>query len=126
LIDQELADPCNIWIVCEESKMKNGENELASLTDEKKITSCTFKPMDPIKDRFLKEHCWGRIKEKENQKSCKAEGVAVLEIDSGSLEVKGTHAGRKEMIIFLQRLAGNVSFKVRMSFFQQKVGEMIE
>jgi hypothetical protein len=114
LIDQELADPCNIWIVCEESKIKNAENELASLTDEKKITSCTFKPMDPMKVRFLKEHCWDRIRGKENQKSCKAEGVAVLEIDSCSLEVKGTQAGRKEMITFLETLAENVYFKVRM------------
>ena len=125
LIDQELADPCNIWIVCEESKMKNAENELACLTDEKKITSCTFKPMDPMKVRFLKDHCWDRIRGKEIQKSCKAEGVAVLEIDSGSFEVKGTQAGRKEMIFFLEKLAGNVNFKVRMSFVQQKAGEMI-
>jgi hypothetical protein len=71
--------------------------------------------MDPMKVRFLREHCWDRIRGKENQKSCKAEGVAVLEIDSGSLEVKGTKAGRKEMIIFLEKLAANVYSKVRMS-----------
>jgi activator of 2-hydroxyglutaryl-CoA dehydratase len=111
LIDPELVDPCNIWIVCEESKMNNAEQELTRLTDEMKIASCTFIPMDTMKVRFLKEHCWSRIKEKE--KSCEAEGVAVLEIDSGSLEVKGTQAGRKEMITFLSDLAEQINCKVR-------------
>jgi hypothetical protein len=123
LIDPELVDPCNIWIVCEKSKMNNVEQELTRLINEKKITSSTFKPMDPMKVRLLKEHCWSRIKEKE--KSCKAEGVTVLEIDSCSLEVKGTQAGRKEMITFLETLAENVYFKVRMPFFQQR-GEPVD
>ncbi|CAB4021318.1 poly [ADP-ribose] polymerase 14-like, partial [Paramuricea clavata] len=109
LIDQELTDPCNIWIVCEKSKMDNAEQELANLTNEKKIGSSIFRPMDPMTVRFLRDHCWGKIKEKE--RSCKAEGITVLEIDSCSLEVKGTQAGRKDMIVFLEKLAGNVNFK---------------
>jgi activator of 2-hydroxyglutaryl-CoA dehydratase len=113
LIDSELMDPCNILIVCEESKMDNAEQELTRLTDEMKIASCTFIPMDSMKFRFLKEHCWSRIKEKEG--SCKAEGVAVLQIDSGSLEVKGTQAGRKEMITFLSDLAEQIDCKVSIS-----------
>ncbi|CAB3992453.1 poly [ADP-ribose] polymerase 14-like isoform X2 [Paramuricea clavata] len=108
-IDQELKDPCNIWIVCKESMMKNAEQELTCLTDEMKIARCKFKPMNPMEIRFLKEHCLGKIKEKE--KYCEAEGVAVLEIDSGSLEVKGTQAGRKEMITFLLYLAGQIDCK---------------
>ena len=110
LIDHELTDPCNIWIVCEESKMKKAENELDSLTDEKKIVSGIFKPTDRMKVRFIKEHHYDKIKEKE--KSWKDEGVAVLDVDSDSLEIKGTRAGRKEMINFLQKLADNVDFKV--------------
>ena len=90
--------------------MNKAENELTSLTDEKKIESCIFKRADPMKVRFLKKHCWSKIKEKE--KSCEAEGVAVLEIDSDSLEIKGTQAGRMEMIIFLQTFAENIYFRV--------------
>ena len=110
LIDRELTNPCNIWIICEKSKMNKAEHELTSVTDEKKIESCIFKRVDQMKIRFLKKHCWSKIKEKE--KSCKAEGVAVLEIDSDSLEIKGTQAGRKEMIIFLQALAENIFVRV--------------
>ena len=114
LIDQELTDPNNIWIVCEKSKIDNAEQELASLTDEKKIASCTFRPADSMKLRFLREHYWAKIKEKES--NCKAEGVAVLDIDAESFEVKGTKTGRNDMISFLQGLAGNVDFKVCMFF----------
>ena len=96
--------------------MNNAEKELTNLTDEKKIGSRKFRPMDPMKVRFLGEHCWGEIKEKE--KSCKAEGIAVQQIDSDSLEVKGSQAGRKDMIFFLEKLVGNVHFKVRISFLQ--------
>jgi hypothetical protein len=96
--------------------MDNAEQELTNLTDKRKIGSSKFRPMDPMKVRFLRDHCWGKIKEKE--KSCKAEGITVQEIDSGSLEVKGTQAGRKEMVFFLERLAGNIHFKVRISFVQ--------
>ena len=110
LIDQELTDNCNIWIVCEESKMTNAEQELTSLTDEKKITNSTFKPMDSLKVRFLKEHCWGKIKDKE--RSLKAEGVVVLQSYSDSLEVKGTKAGRLDMITYLDKLVGNIYCKV--------------
>ena len=60
--------------------------------------------------RFLKEHCWVKIKKKEQ--SCKAEGVVVLDIDVNSLEVKGTKAGRNEMMVFLNELTGNIVSKV--------------
>jgi hypothetical protein len=104
--------------------MDNAEQKLTNLTDEKKIGSTKFRPMDQMKVRFLRDHCWGKIKGKE--KGCKAEGITVQEIDSGLLEIKGTQAGRKEMVFFLEKLAGNVHFKVRISFVQQKAGEMIE
>ncbi len=103
LIDPEITNPCNIWIVCEKSKMSNAEKELTSLTDAKKIATSTFRPMDPMKVRFLKEHCWAKIKEKE--RSCRAERVVVVANCNNSLEVKGTQDGRKEIITFLQNLA---------------------
>ena len=111
LIDQELTDPCNIWIVCEKSKMNNAEQELASLTDERTIGSSIFKPIDTMKVRFLSEHCWDKIKEKE--RSYKDEGVVVSkDDDANTLEVKGTKKGRSDMIIFLEGLATNVDCKV--------------
>ena len=110
LVDQVLTDPCDIWIVCENSKMRNVEQELTSLIDETKISSQTFKPVDRMKVRFLNEHCFPDIKMKE--KSLAKEGVVVTKTDSESLDVTGTPAGRKEMIIFLEKLAGNIDFKV--------------
>ena len=111
LIDSELVDPCNIWIVCEKSKISDAERELTSLTDKIAIGSSTFKPMDLTKVRFLRKHRWGVIKEKE--KSHKAEGVTVSkDIDANSFEVKGTIDGRVNMIMFLEELARNVVFKV--------------
>ncbi|CAB4043160.1 Hypothetical predicted protein, partial [Paramuricea clavata] len=111
MIDPELAESCNIWIVCEKSKMDKAEEEVTSLADEKKIISRKFKFMDPMRVRFLKQHCWDKIKEKEHR--CKAEGVVV--VDSGysddSLVVKGTKAGRNEMISFLKNLGRSVDFK---------------
>ena len=92
LIDHELTDPCNIWIVCEELKMKEAENELACLTDEKRIVSGIFKPTDQKEVRFIKEHHWCKIKEK--GKNCKAEGVEGTDVYSDSLEIKGTWTGR--------------------------------
>ena len=115
LIDLDLAEPCNIWIVCEKSKIDNAEHELESLTDEKRIECSKFTPMDQIKLRFLREQCWGKIKEKE--RSYKAEGVVVQDIDTNSFEIKGTKAGRTDMIMFLERQAGNVHFKVCWFFF---------
>ncbi|XP_028411310.1 uncharacterized protein LOC114533885 isoform X2 [Dendronephthya gigantea] len=109
LIDQELNNPCNIWIVCENSKMTNAEQELTSLTDEKKISSQTFKPMDRMKVRFLDEHCLSEIKQEE--RSLEKEGVVVKKTDSDSLEVTGTPAGRKQMILFLEKQAGNIDCK---------------
>ena len=116
LIDQELTDPCNIWIVCEKSKINNAEQELANLTDERTIRSSTFKPMDGMKIRFLKEHRWDKIKEKE--RSYKDEGVVVCkDAAANSLEVKGTKKGRTDMIMFLERLASKVGCKVCWFFF---------
>ena len=111
LINPELADPRNIWIVCETSKISNAEKDLRSLTDEKAIGTSTFKPMDAMKIRFLREHRWGMIKEKE--KSYKAEGVTVSKNDDDHFfEIKGTKAGRANMIMYLEGLAGIVNFKV--------------
>ncbi len=107
LINQELA---NLWIVCEESKMNNAEQELTDLTDEIKIESSTIRPTDAIKVRFLKEHCLDKIKEKEH--SLKAEGVVVVS-DNETLDVKGTETGRKEMTTFLEKLAKDVISKVQ-------------
>ena len=113
LINQELTDPCNIWIVCEKSKMSNAEQELASLTDERSIGSSIFKPIDTMKVRFLRVHRWDKIKEKE--RNYKDEGVVVSKEDAAnSLEVKGTKKGRVDMIMFLERLAENVDCKVYM------------
>ena len=119
-IEPELTDPRNIWIVCEKSKISNAEKELTSLTDEKTIGSSTFKPMDAMKVRFLREQRWGVIKEKE--KSYKGEGVTVSkDIDANSFEIKGTKAGRANMIMYLEGLAGNVNRKVSWLFFLQRL-----
>ena len=108
---QELANPCNLYIVCEESKMNNAELELTYLTGDMKIKSSTFRPSDLMTSRFLKEHCWNKITEKE--KSLKAEGVAVTCNHDNSLEVKGTRKGSEEMTTFLDNLAKNVNCKVQ-------------
>ena len=110
LIDPELADPGNIWIVGEKSKIKNAEKELKRLINRNKILSSIFTSMDPMYHRFLREHCWDIIKEKE--KSCNAEGVVVLDINANSLKVKGTKAGKNEMMVFLRELVKAVDFKV--------------
>ena len=107
LIDPELADLRNIWIVCEKSKISDAERELASLT----IGSSTFRPLDAMKVRFLKKYRWSVIKEKE--KSYKVESVTVSkDTDANSFEVKGSIDGRVNMIMFLKELVGNVNFKV--------------
>ena len=116
MIDPELTDLRNIWIVCEKSKIPNAEQELKSLTDEKKIDSCDFTSQEPMEFCFLMEHCWDDIKEKE--KGCKAEGVIVFDMDTkhDSLKVKGTKAGRNEMINFLKGLTKNIDSTVCSSF----------
>ena len=120
MIDPELADPRNIWIVCEKSKISNAEQELIGLTHEKMIGSSAFRPMDAMKGRFLREHRWGTIKEKE--KSYKGEGVTVSKDDvAHSFEIKGTKAGRANMIMYLEGLAGNVNCKVSWLFFLQRL-----
>ena len=117
LINPDIADPRNIWIVCEKSKMKNAKQALTSLIDENEISSCKFGLVDPMKVRFLRERCWDKIKKKEE--SCKAEGVVVLDIDANSLEVKGIKAGRKKMMIFLQELARKIDSRVCRFFLFQ-------
>ena len=119
-IDPEITDPRNIWIVCEKSKISNAEKELTSLTDEKTIGSSTFKPMDAMKVRFLREQRWSAIKEKERH--YKGEGVTVNKDDNASsFEIKGTKAGRTSMIMYLEGLAGNVNCKVILLFFLQRL-----
>ena len=115
MIDPELADPHNIWIVGEKSKISNAEQELTRLTDENMIGSSTFKPLDAMKVHFLKKHCWDEIKLKE--RSYKAEGVAVLDKDADSFKIEGTKAGRDNMILFLEKLAKNIDCKVRWFLF---------
>lgn len=110
LIEEELTSPCKFWIVCEQSKISSVENDLMDLIKEKKIEISKFTTTDPMKIRFLKEHCWDKIKEKET--SCEVEGVVVSKIESYSLEIKGTNAGRKEVITFLETLAEKVELKV--------------
>ena len=111
LIDPELADPRNIWIVCEKSKISDAELELTNLIDKEAIGSSTFRPIDAMEVRFLSKHRWGVIKEKE--KMYKARGVTVsMGIDVNSFEIKGTIDGRLNMIMFLEELARNVDFKV--------------
>ena len=116
MIDLEHADTANIWIVCEKFKIDNAEQELTSFIDKNKITSNNFSTIDPMKVRFLREHCWDKIKEKEE--SCKAEGVVVREINAESFEVKGTKAGRSEMETFLAIQAGKIDYKVTYSFIR--------
>ena len=91
--------------------MKNAEQELTSLTDEKMIGSSTFKPMDAMKVHFLRKHYWDRIKLIERRD--KAEGVVVLDEDADSFKIKGTKAGRANMILFLEILAADIDCKVR-------------
>ena len=93
-----------------QSNICNADQELTSLSNEKMIGSSTFRPIDAMKGRFLREHCWGKIKEKE--KSYKAEGVVILDINASSFEIKGTKASRADMIMYLEGLAGNVNCKV--------------
>ncbi|XP_028405587.1 uncharacterized protein LOC114528176 isoform X2 [Dendronephthya gigantea] len=93
LIEQEVTCPWKFWIVCEQSKISNVENDLMILIKEKKIGISKFTPTDPMKIRFFEEHCWDKIKEKEC--NCKVEGIVIRKIESASLEVKGTDAGRK-------------------------------
>ena len=68
-----------------------------------------------MKVRFLKEHRWDKIKEKE--RIYKDEGVVVR---NDNLEVKGTKKGRVDMIMFLEGLAANVDCKV-CSFFRSSL-----
>ena len=111
LVTQALANPCNLYIVCEESKMNNAELDLRNLTDDMKIRKSSFRPSDLMTSRFLKEHCWNKITEKE--KSLKAEGVAVICNHDNSFEVKGTRKGTEEMTTFLDNLAKKVNAKVQ-------------
>lgn len=110
-LDSEGTDPCNIWIVCDKSKMDNANKELTDFLDENTISSSTFKPTDPIKFRFLNEHCRKKVAKEERTDRCKVEGVSV-NVSAHSFEVKGTQKGRKDMICFLENLSGKVDCKV--------------
>ena len=99
-----------------EPLMSNSNQVLERLIDERAIESSTFKPMDTMKVRFLSQHCWDKIKEKE--RSYKGEGVVVSKADdANSLEVKGTKKGRSDMIMVLGELAGKVDTMVCWFFF---------
>ena len=111
LICPELTDSRSIWIVCEKSKIIDVKQELTSFIDEISIGSSTLKPMDTMKVRFLMQHRWDKIKEKEI--SYKAESVTVCKDDAANtLEVKGTKKGRTDMTMFLEGLALDVDCKV--------------
>ena len=110
-LDPHGTDLCNLWIVCDKSKLDNAEKELTSFIDEKKIASSTFKHTDPMKVRFLNGHCREKIVKERNR--CKAESVNVFwHTADDSFEVKGTQQGREDMTFFLQNLAGKVESKV--------------
>ena len=79
--------------------------------------SSSFRSIGPMKLRFLREHCWTEIKKKEN--ICKEECVTVSNVDKNSFEIKGTNAGRDEMIMFLTGLAANVDCEVCWLLFLQ-------
>lgn len=122
-LDPQGSDPCNVWIVCDKAKMDNAEKELTRFIEEKKIASSTFKPMDPMKFRFLNAYCRSKIKKEESR--CKAEGV-VVQIATDSFEIKGTQQGRRIMTLFLKNLDGKVESKVRFVFARQNDEELIE
>ena len=103
-----------MWIVSEESKINKAEQELRSLTDENKINDVSYRFNDPMKFRFLCDHCWDAIKEKE--RSCRAEGVTVLDFDDNAFTVEGTDLGRDHMIEFLNELTRKVGFEVYIRF----------
>ncbi|XP_028391015.1 protein mono-ADP-ribosyltransferase PARP14-like [Dendronephthya gigantea] len=109
LIDS--TDPCNIWIVCERSRISNVERELGSLTDEKKISSEIFKLRDPMKYRFLKEHCFDN-QIKKHEKRLEKEGVSVNKTRFNTIEVIGTPLGRKQMMELLSYLAKSIESRV--------------
>ncbi|XP_046856440.1 uncharacterized protein LOC124449537 isoform X2 [Xenia sp. Carnegie-2017] len=110
LICTELANPDNIWIICEESKMKDAEQDLRNLIAEKKIEDGVFKPVISAKVRFLQEHRWDKIMSK--MQELKNEGVDVEKTaDENSLRVKGTPKGKKKMIEYLDKKAGGINSK---------------
>ena len=114
LISTELANPDNIWIICEESKMKDAEQDLRKLIAENKIDNRVFKPEISAKVRFLQEHRWDKIMNK--MQELKNEGVDVEKTaDANSLRVKGTPKGKKKMIEYLDKKAGGINSKVRIS-----------
>ena len=110
LVETEYNNPCNIWIVCERSKINNATQKLTSFIDENKIASSIFETMDPMKVRFLKDNCWELIKMKAN--AFRSEGVKVFDRASNWLEVIGTLAGRKELLFYLGKCAARVVDKV--------------
>jgi hypothetical protein len=97
--------------------MKKAQNELANLSDEIK-TKIIFKPADQMKVRFIKKHCWDEIRNLEFL--WKAEGVAVLEIDSESFEIEGTPSAKMNTLSFLDKLAEKIEFKVCIYYRSQR------
>ncbi|XP_046856560.1 uncharacterized protein LOC124449656 [Xenia sp. Carnegie-2017] len=106
----ELVNPDSIWIICEESKMNDAEQDLRNLIAGKKIGNVAFKPEISAKVRFLQEHCWDKIMNKKQK--LKNEGVDVEKTaDAKSLRVKGTPKGKKKMIEFLDKKAERINSK---------------
>ena len=91
--------------------MENANKELTDFLDENTISSSTFKPADPIKFRFLKEHCRENVVKELRTDRCKVGGVSV-NVSAHSFDVKGTQKGRKDMICFLENLSEKVDCKV--------------
>ena len=112
LIETEHNNPCNIWIVCERSKINNATQELTSFIDKNKIASSIFETVDPMKVRFLKDHCRELIEMKAN--AFQSEVVTVFDQVSNWLEVIGTLADRKQMLFYLGKCAARVVDKVCM------------
>lgn len=110
----DLTDPCNIWMVCERFRISDVERELRSVTNEKRISREIFRLKDPMKVRFLREHCF-ETQIIKNEKRLEKEGVAVTKTGSNTIEVSGTPVGRKQMIELLNYLSGKIDFRVRTS-----------
>ena len=109
LVEPEHNNHCNIWIVCEKSKMNNAIQELTTLINENKIESTTYK-VTPMNASFLKRYDWRIIKTMENYLD--TQDVSVIECGNDSFEVTGTMVSRNEMLHYLEKRAARVVEKV--------------
>ena len=109
LVEPEPHNPCNIWIVCEKSKMDNAIKELTTLINENKIESTICK-VTPMKACFLKRYDSRIIKTMENDLN--TQDVSVFECGNDSFEVTGTIVGRNEMLNYLKERAARIVYKV--------------